>query len=294
MASTDTLERWYSDAEELAVSLLCLRQWRWHSRTVPTFADESQEQRRESYRQANRQADARVDATLRQLELLETKTESLETRFAEVWPGLKLAYCDLGDFVSEGLPAGRCAWVALKSLAEKVVGWGRYLANEQQTRTLNCAEEVEHQERERWLSKAVDAIRARLLLEESKLLQQNPRPAIAEPSKKTISGVARRRRRSGEQKLTSQWHEISANGKDVLFNKQKLAIRCREVEREFGIPPATASEQFKKIWGSHKDYAQKWARNPQGLAYQLATLNGEVFCCGESSEEQFSESETED
>jgi hypothetical protein len=52
------------------------------------------------------------------------------------------------------------------------------------------------------------------------------------------------------------------------------------MERELGIPAATASEQFKAIFGSHEGYVQKWVRNPEGLAYQLAMLNGEVFCLG--------------
>lgn len=101
-------------------------------------------------------------------------------------------------------------------------------------------------------------------------------------------GGRRRRRKAGEQKLTSQglklvsalctWHDIKGYGKDVQFNKEKPAIGCREVEKEFGIPVATVSEQFKELFGSYKEYSQRWARNPVGLAYRLATLNGEVFC----------------
>jgi hypothetical protein len=255
------IENWYADAHGLAIALLELRQWR----------------------HAKDNVGQRIDAVA-------SRSQSLGQHFNEaVWPGLKLAYCELGDFSHEGMTPARCGWLALQSLTERVVLWGRYLANEQQKRTLNCGEVSEFMEREDFLSKVVDAIRARLLLEESKLLQQNPGPSIENPKKKTSSGQ-RIRRSKGEQKLTSQglslvaalcnWHEIEANGKNVLFDKQKPAIGCREVEREFEIPLATASEQFKVLFGSHRNYTQNWARNPQGLAYQLAMLNGEVFCIG--------------
>lgn len=115
-------------------------------------------------------------------------------------------------------------------------------------------------------------------------------------------GTARRRRRKDEQKLTSQgltlvaalcqWHDIKANGKEVLFDKRKPPIGCREVVREYEIPLATVSELFTELFGSHRNYSQKWEKNPQGLAYQLAMLNGEVFCLGNDVPE--SEDDTDD
>jgi hypothetical protein len=170
----ETIESWFSDAQELAVNLLMLRQWRWHTRKVSIQAGDSPKQKRDLIRQLQKELDSRVDETEQQIEFLASKSQSLKNRFAEIWPGLKLAYCDLGDFHCEGLPAGRCGWVALQSLTERVMGWGKYLANEQQKRTLNCQEQAEFIERERWLSGVVDSIRARLLLEESKLLTPPP------------------------------------------------------------------------------------------------------------------------
>jgi hypothetical protein len=166
----ESIESWFSDAQELAVNLMMLRHWRWHTRTVSIQADDSPKKQRDLITQLHKELDSRVDKTEQQIEFLASKSQSLANRFAQVWPGLKLAYCDLGDFHCEGLPAGRCGWVALQSLTERVMGWGKYLANEQQKRTLNCQEQVEFMERERWLSGVVDSIRARLLLEESKLL----------------------------------------------------------------------------------------------------------------------------
>jgi hypothetical protein len=170
----ETIESWFSDAQELAVNLMMLRRWRWHTRTVSIRAGDSPKQKRDLITQLHKELDSRVDETEQQIEFLASKSQSLENRFAEIWPGLKLAYCDLGDFHCEGLPAGRCGWVALQSLTERVMGWGKFLANEQQKRTLNCQEQVEFMERERWLSGVVDSIRARLLLEESKLLTTPP------------------------------------------------------------------------------------------------------------------------
>ena len=170
----ESIESWFSDAQELAVKLLMLRQWRWHTRKVSTRAGDSPKQKRDLIRQLQKELDSRVDETEQQIEFLASSSQSLANRFAQVWPGLKLAYCDLGDFHCEGLPAGRCGWVALQSLTERVMGWGKYLANEQQKRTLNCQEQAEFMERESWLSGVVDSIRARLLLEESKLLTTTP------------------------------------------------------------------------------------------------------------------------
>lgn len=222
LKNIETVESWFSDAQELAVGLLMLRQWRWSCRKVSVVQqDASPKQRRELTKRLNSEADARVDLAEEQIELLRAKSQSLENRFSQVWPGLKLSYCELGDFEYEGLPSGRCAWVVLQSLTERVLDWGRYLANEQQKRTLNAGESVEFQKREGWLSGAVDAIRARLLKEESRLLRDLPnRQAVASNSKpENKTGCGGRRPKYSEEKK-SQFQSWWGDYKESLEGKR--------------------------------------------------------------------------
>ena len=259
----ESIEGWFSDAQELAVNLLMLRQWRWHTR---------------------KELDSRVDETEQQIEFLASKSQSLANRFAEVWPGLKLAYCDLGDFLCEGLPAGRCGWVALQSLTERVMGWGKYLANEQQKRTLNCQEQVEFMERERWLSGVVDSIRARLLLEESKLLTTTPLVLTsAIPKKKTSGGVARPKRGSGELTNKQELFAAALRKWHGYENESLSCVNCTPITNEklvlgSGSSKGKLTKEFFDRWlgdNGNVEYKRLCSRGSKALALAIAKLSRE-------------------
>lgn len=311
----DTLTDWFDTAQALADAIRKAEWWRLtrpnNSFGVPDKTPEEDVMR--WMREADADVNAWAESILLEVEAMETQAVALSKRFCEVQKHLEFAYAELLDFEPPNMPVATFAWPTLFELVWKVANWGREISTARQK--ASSIHFITWNERESFLRQVIPAIKNRLLLEHSQIQRDSSAYSIrsavtptgdtevGEKSTKASGGGARRRRRkAGEQKLTSQgllvvsglctWHEIQANGKDVLFNKQKPAIGCREAQREFGIPFATVSEQFKKIFGSHKAYSQNWKRNPKGLAYQLATLNGEVFCLGADVAE--SESEPED
>jgi hypothetical protein len=175
--------KWYDNAHDLVLEIRRAKHWRHrchnYGNSISATDDPTPEQVKQRFRDANARADAEVDAIFRDMELIKQSRDKLREGIESLWPLLEVGYFDLRDFNPEGLPGGRCVWVAIDNLAERVQRWGGEIAYARQIgRNFNLKELEELQEREAWLEPTVDAIRARLALEKSWLLKHHHPPLV--------------------------------------------------------------------------------------------------------------------
>lgn len=163
------VEQWYADAEELLLRARAAVYWRHNLQGVPRnsihfYGDPTQDEINQLFRAANQKADDACDAIESEIVCLEVGAFEIGKRFDVRC--IELFYLELKSIEIENLHSGRCASVPLQDLCYTIRNWGRELIHLNRTpRSLNCGETVDWMDRERWVGKAVDLIRERLLLE---------------------------------------------------------------------------------------------------------------------------------
>ena len=219
--------KWYDDAHCLVVLIRGGKHWRYRSlnyeKSVSITDDPTPEQVRQRFRDAHAKSEAEAAAILLEVQAIRDGQAKLREDIETLWPMLEVGYFDLRDFKTEGLPGGRCAWVAIDNLAEQVTIMGEQLAIAREYgRSLNCKELNDLDERGRWLERTVDAIRARLALEKSWLLKHATHPLVTTEGEATPPSPPKEKNKGGRPAKTTPeeaeqvqrwWEEFKANPK---------------------------------------------------------------------------------
>lgn len=200
--------KWYDDAQRLVVMMAKGRHWKYRSlnygNSVSVTDDPTPEQVRQRFRDAHAKSEAEAAAILLEVQAIREGQAKLREHIETLWPMLEVGYFDLRDFKTEGLPGGRCAWVAIDNLAEDVARMGEQLAIAREYgRSLNCKELNDLDERGRWLERTVDAIRARLTLEKSWLLKHATHPLVTTQGEATPPSPPKEKNKGGRPPETT-------------------------------------------------------------------------------------------
>jgi hypothetical protein len=194
--------KWYESAHCLVVLIADSRHW--------------------AMRDAHAKSEAEAAAILLKVQAIREGQAKLREDMDTLWRMLEAGYFDLRDFKTEGLPGGRCALVAIESLARKAIQVGEIIGNARQFGlSLTCSELALFREagelqdaclllqannREKvdlffhcrdWLERTVDAIHARLALEKSWLLKHATHPLVTTQGEATPPSPPKEKNKGG-------------------------------------------------------------------------------------------------